>query len=80
MPIDVSWLKETHVTQTHKKLVRELEQEIIFLKLCISFIKILFDRERDHKWAERQAEREEGAGSPRSREPHAGLHPRTLRS
>ena len=42
----------------------------------------LFDRERDHKYAERQAdrEREEDAGSLLSREPDAGLNPRTLRS
>ena len=36
----------------------------------------LFDRERDHK----QAEREEEAGSLLSREPDAGLDPRTLGS
>jgi len=38
----------------------------------------LFDREIEHKWAERQAEGEGEAGSPLSREPDAGLDPRTL--
>ena len=58
---------------------------IMCFKTCI-FFKILFiylterERERDHKYAERQAEREEEAGSLLSREPHAGLHPRTLGS
>ena len=44
------------------------------------FLKILFIylTERDHKQAERQAEREEETGSLLSREPDAGLDPRTL--
>ena len=45
----------------------------------------LFHRQRSHvrqrsQVAERQAEREEKAGSPWSREPDAGLDPRTLGS
>ena len=35
------------------------------------------ERESTHKQAERQAEREEEAGSPPSKEPDAGLDPRT---
>ena len=50
---------------------------------CISFyfLKILFIylTDRDHKQAERQAEREGEAGSLLSREPDVGLDPRTLR-
>ena len=44
------------------------------------FLKILFIylTDRDHKQAERQAEREGEAGSQLSREPDAGLDPRTL--
>ena len=47
------------------------------------FLKILFIylTDRDHKQAERQAEREEEeAGSLPSREPDAGLNPRALGS
>jgi len=36
--------------------------------------------EREHKEAERQAEREEAAGSLLSRDPDVGLDPRTLGS
>ena len=38
------------------------------------------ERESTHKQAERQAEREEEAGSLLSREPDVGFDPRTLRS
>ncbi|XP_059021292.1 uncharacterized protein LOC131826016 [Mustela lutreola] len=38
------------------------------------------EADRDHEQAERQAEREEEAGFPLSREPDAGLDPRTLGS
>jgi len=51
------------------------------LFLFIYFFKdflYLFDREREYKQAERQAEGEGEAGSPLSREPNAGLNPRTL--
>ena len=48
-----------------------------FVSLKILFIYLT---DRDHKQAERQAEREEEAGSLLSREPDAGLDPRTLRS
>ena len=37
----------------------------------------LFARERDHKYAMRQAEAERETGSPLSKEPDAGLEPRT---
>ena len=36
--------------------------------------------DKDHKQVDRQAEREEEAGSLLSRESDVGLHPRTLRS
>ena len=36
--------------------------------------------DRDHKLAERQAEREGKAGFPLSREPDVGLDPRTMGS
>ena len=39
----------------------------------------LFDRERLQVGREAGREKEGGAGSPLSREPHAGLDPRTLR-
>ena len=46
------------------------------------FLKILFIylTDREHKLAEKQAEREEEAGSLLSREPDAGLDPRMLGS
>ena len=48
-----------------------------FLKiLCI----YLSEREREHKQGVLQTEGEEEAGSQRSREPDAGLDPRTLGS
>ena len=49
-----------------------------FLKDFLS----LFDREREreHKQGERQAEEEGEAGSPMSRDPDSGCHPRTPRS
>ena len=47
---------------------------------CFKGFIYLFDTERDQKLAERQAEREGEAGSLLSREPDAGLNPRTLRS
>ena len=55
---------------------------LFFFNLLIFFFKILFIylTDRDHKSAERQAEREKEAGSLLSREPDAGLVPRTLRS
>ena len=58
---------------SHSKTVEIL----IFLK---DFI-YLFDRERERSQVGREAgrEREEEAGSPLSREPNAGLNPRTLR-
>jgi len=37
----------------------------------------LFDIEREHKQGEQQAEGEGGTDSPPSREPNAGLDPRT---
>ena len=40
------------------------------------FIKILFIYLREHKQGEQPAEGEGEAGSPRSREPDAGLDPR----
>jgi len=40
----------------------------------------LFDREREHKQGEWQAEAEREAGSPPSRETDVGLDPRTLGS
>ena len=56
--------------------------------LCICFINfnfvkdyIYFERESAHKQTRGAEEEGEGnAGSPLSREPNAGLHPRTLRS
>ena len=50
--------------------------------LSFFFLKILFIylTDRDHRYAGRQREREEEAGSLLSREPDAGLDPRTLRS
>ena len=54
-----------------------------FLIVPFFFFKILFMylTDRDHKEAERQAEREreEEAGSPPRREPDAGLDPRSPR-
>ena len=44
------------------------------------FLKILFIWEREHAGAEAEAEGEGEADSPLSREPNAGLDPRTLRS
>lgn len=63
-------------------LRREVPQEGTFFFFFKDFMYLLdTERERsDHKKAERQAEREEEAGSPLSREPDAGLDPRTLRS
>ena len=55
--------------------VSERFAELFFFKILFIYL-----TERDHKQAERQAEREEEAGSPLSREPDAGLDPRTLRS
>ena len=51
-----------------------------FIHLFIFKILFIYLTERDHKQAERQAEREEEAGSLLSREPDAGLDPRTLGS
>ena len=49
----------------------------IFLKRFYLFVR---ERESTHKQAERQVEREEEAGSLPSKEPDAGLDPRTLGS
>ena len=57
-----------------------IEAMISLLRFFVSKILFICLTERDHKLAERQAEREEEAGSPLSREPDAGLDPRTLRS
>ena len=50
--------------------------------MCINFFKILFiyltEKEREQSGGGAEAEGE--AGSPLSREPNTGLHPRTLRS
>ena len=51
MPIDVSRLRETHINQTHEKLVCELEGEIIvyfyFLKDFIYLIMRAREREAE---------------------------------
>ena len=55
-------------------------QRLVFVVVVVAVFKILFIylAEREHKQAEQQGEGE--AGSPLSREPHMGLHLRTLGS
>ena len=51
--------------------------------LKFSFFKrtlFIYLTQREHKQKEQQAEEEGKTGSPLSREPDVGLHPRTLRS
>jgi len=40
----------------------------------------LFERERESELKQGERQAEGAAGSPLSREPNVGLHPRTLRS
>ena len=49
--------------------------EFLFLLLCLRFYLFVRQREREHKQQELQADGE--ADSPLSREPNAGLDPRT---
>ena len=58
--------------------LRTLKHFSFFSTFLSIFSKILFDRE--HKQREQQAEEELEAGSPLSKEPDAGLNPRTLGS
>ena len=46
----------------------------IFLKILL-----IYERKREHKWGEEQREREKQTPLL-SREPHAGLNPKTQRS
>ena len=47
---------------------------------CFVFKDFIWQRKRKHKQGEHQGEREGEGGSPLSREPDAGLDPRTLES
>ena len=55
----------------------QITKDFFFFFFKIFFI-FIYLTERNQKQAERQAEREEEAGSLPSREPDAGLDPRTL--
>ena len=62
----------------HFILFQECLRTLLFFKILFIY---LFVRESEHKQGEWQAEQAEGeAGSPLSKEPKAGLYPRTLGS